>query len=195
MKTFISPSRNNSSLLTHNKLHVAVQLDREVVHQLIAWSAVYSHGPTTVIDCGCAFNATRTLELIHLQHVHFRQAMDNIHVSRPFTAYQFKASTANLIKQQPSAGSPIVVMDALRLLYDDNIQLGEAMRLLKGLLQDLQFLRHRSPIILTIAPPPEDKQERICLLHAITHAANQIITPNDDPADSKQARQLTLHYG
>ena len=145
-------SRFPSILLANSKLHLLIDIDRDVVHQLIAWAA--GHGPVNVIDCSCAFNATRTLELIHLEHIHFKQAMESIRVSRPFTAYQFKTAAQSLLRHPPPVGSPIFVMGALGLLYDDNVQLSEAMRLLKILLADLQQLRRRSPVILTATPPP-----------------------------------------
>ncbi|MFK7804401.1 MAG: hypothetical protein AB8G95_22390 [Anaerolineae bacterium] len=186
MSTLIS--RFSSTLLATSKLQLLIDIDRDVVHQLIAWAA--GHGPVHVIDCGCAFNATRTLELIHLEHVHFKQAMENIEVSRPFTAYQFKTAARGLIKHPPPAGSPIVVIGALRLLYDDNIQLGESMRLLNTLLADLQQLRQHSLIILTASPPPADMQARLCLLQAVMQTADQVIVR--EPPQPVQSQQLSL---
>lgn len=193
MSKLISPliSTSPSALLRQGKLHLAVQLDRDIIHQLIAWSAVYVHGPTTVIDCGCAFNATRTLELIHLEQVYFKQAMNSIQVSRPFTAYQFKSSTSSLLKHPPPSDAPIIVMGALKLLYDDNLRLGEAMRLLNNLLQDFQQLCQHHPIVLTVSPPPKEMQPRLCLLHKLLDQADHTVTV-DSPAEADPAQQLTL---
>ena len=175
-------------LLSNNKLHLLIDIDRDIVHRLVAWAA--NHGLVHLIDCGCLFNATRTLELIHLEHVHFKQAMENIQVSRPFTAYQFKTAAFDLLRRPPSIGSPIIVMEPLGLLYDDNIQLKESMRLLNSLLAGLKQLCQRSPVILTASPPPVEMQTHLCLLQAITQAADQVFMP--EPPQPAQDQQRSL---
>lgn len=193
MSNLISLSR--PALLTRDKITVLVSVDTDVVHQLVAWGAGHTHsadGPVTVIDCRCSFNATRVLELIHLEQIYFKQAMDNVQVSRPFTAYQYEASINHLVRQRPLQNGPILIMSALHLLYDDNIQLGESMRLLRCLLAGFQRLCQRAPLILTVALPPADMKAKLCLLNALTKMADQVIAP-ETSVQQAPFQQRLLH--
>ena len=193
MSNLISLSR--PALLTRGKITVLVSVDTDVVHQLIAWAVGHTDSAdctVTVIDCRCSFNATRVLELIHLEHIYFKQAMDNIQVSRPFTAYQYQASTNNLLQKRPPPNSPIVIMSALHLLYDDNIQLGESMRLLRCLLADFQRLCQRAPLTLTVALPPADMKAKLCLLNALTTMADQVIAPETSVQQAPFQQRLLI---
>ena len=174
--------------MTGNQIHALVQLERDTLHQLIAWGAM--RGPILIIDCGCAFNATRALEYIHLQQVFYKRAMDHIHVSRPFTAYQLMASIAHLRSQPLPAGMPIVVLSALHLLYDDNIKSAEALRLLLNLMSDYDHIRQNCPILLDNTPPAE-MAERLALFHKTLDTADQIIAPQPPPEDPA-AEQMRL---
>lgn len=188
MNQHITPT--HPALTANGKISALAGLERDTLHKLIAWGAI--RGPITIIDCGCAFNATRTLEYIHLERVFFKQPMDHIHVSRPFTAYQLQTCVTHLLNRQELwQNTPIIVLSALHLLYDDNLKLGESMRLLLDLLAKYERLSQQSPIILDVAPPPADMPERHCLLSKVLDIADQLIMPDTAP-DSQSAEQLKL---
>ena len=159
---------------------------REAVHHLTAWLA--QKGMVSILDCGCAFNASRIMELIHLQNIYFKAAMDRIQVSRAFTAYQFKTQ----ITQTSTADTPRLILYPLTLFYDDNIDLPEGMRLLGIVIEHLRRLCRVAPVILAVKPPPVELEERIALLNALTKVADQLFMPQPT---TPGAAQLGLFKG
>ena len=183
-----------STLLALGKLYGLTAADRELIHRLIAQAALrlgQQRQSLTVIDCSCTFDATRVQEMIHLQQIDFSDTMETISVSRPFTAYQLKASTANLLSQRPTPlATPIIFISPLHLLYDDNIDLGEGLRLLNTLLADWTALRRYAPILLTLAPPPADLADRLPLFEKLLKGVDQLFTVQ--PPQPAKAQQLSL---
>ena len=162
--------------IQHGKLGLYIEQDahqhgqngRDVTHHLAAQLAL--QGSPLVLDCGCGFSATHVMELLHFQTLDFAEYLKRIDVARAFTAYQYQ----NLIEKQPTATRPILILYSLALLYDDNLDLPESMRVLALMIQQLKRLCQTAPLLLIERPPPAEMDERRPLLSRLTQAADEV---------------------
>lgn len=159
------------------------EADREIMHRMVAWLA--QKGQVSVIDCGCRFNASRVMELIHLESIFFQNAMRRIQVARAFTAYQL----TTLLEQTSASHTPLIVMHPLNLIYDENISLSEGTRLFSLFINHLTGFSQQRMVIVCVRPPAAEFKDRLGLLHRLTKTADQLITPQ---ITEKRGEQLTL---
>lgn len=180
----LSNTRHSLAPLINGKVGLIVNpsADREVMHHMTAWLA--QRGPVSVIDCGCGFNASLVMELIHLETIFFKEAMDRIQVARAFTAYQFMT----LLAQTPAGCQPQVIMYPLHLFYDDNIRLPEATRLFAIFIEHLIRLSRKTPLVVCARPPSADFEERLSLLNRLTQLADQMMVPLESEIQGTQLR-------
>ncbi|MEM7798293.1 MAG: hypothetical protein AAF633_03805 [Chloroflexota bacterium] len=160
-----------------------IEQDREMMHRMTAWLA--QQGRVSVIDCGCAFNASRVMELLHLQHVFFRDGMERIDVARAFTVYQLMT----LLEHRPASAASTLIINPLHLFYDDNIRTPEAMRLFSIGMHHLSRLSRFAPVILNGRPPTAEFEDRSPMLAILRKQADQLIEPG---VAEDVVRQLTL---
>lgn len=170
-----------------NTFVLLINAEREIMHHLV--SRVSIQGNVFVMDCACAFNANRVQEIIHYEQVYFEEAMERICVTRPFTAYQLN-SALEALSTASMQGIPMIIMRPLHLLYDENIRLDEATRLLKAFIKHLTVLKSRSPIAVFVHTPPADAGHKESLLRTLAQAADRVLTPEESREPTHQ--QLTL---
>jgi hypothetical protein len=98
------------------------------------------------------------------------ELLERIQIARAFTCYQM----LTLLEEMPTARLPILVLDLLATFYDENISIGEAIRLVKGCALHLQRLSDQAPVVVSIRSPhrhsPADERQ---ILREILQAAVQ----------------------
>ena len=173
MTTLVYPSV--PSVISDNTFTLLADVEREFLHQLISWIAM--HGHVLVIDCACAFNANRVQEIVHLEQTFFAEAMKRVRVTRPFTAYQLRTAVRNVVGSNAVHRYPVFIIQPLHLLHDENIQMGEAVRLLKELINHLLILRTFSPVAVSTLTPRVGAAGKEPLLDMLPHVADRVISP------------------
>ncbi|MEM8861170.1 MAG: hypothetical protein AAGD96_22830 [Chloroflexota bacterium] len=177
------------SLMTKGAFNLLVDADLELIHQLVGQMAPSL--PLLVVDCACAFNANRVQEIIHLAHVAFAPAMEQITITRPFTAYQFNTAISHLLYDSLTQQQLVVVIFPLHLLHDENITAREAMRLLKLFMRNTVWLKRRVPLVVAVRNRPDDGQGKGVLFQTLMQAADRVMTFTE-PSEQRSVQQSLL---
>jgi hypothetical protein len=155
--------------------------EHEVFLQLVAQLAL--HQPVRVVVGGNHFQAYTLARHIRRQTVHVDTVLGRIQVARPFTCYQL----LSLITQLPATSDPLLILDLLQPLADENISALESYRLLYLLIDHLHRLRQTAPVIVTLQPPPQP--DRTGLVTLLQKTADIILLP-DSPTPPIPLRLL-----
>lgn len=137
---------------------------------LIAQLALYQ--PVRVVVGGNRFQAHTLARFIRRQTIHIEAVLERIVIARPFTCYQ----TLALFEQLTASPEPLVILDLLQTLTDENISTQESYRLIYLILNDLHRLRQAAPLIVSCQPPPQP--DRAGLVSILQKAADIILLPN-----------------
>lgn len=121
--------------------------DHAVLLDLIARLAL--RGPLRVIVGGNRFDAHRLARLLRRQTVRLDEALERIHLARPFTGYQLIS-----LLEETDGRSPLVCLDLLATFYDQAVTPAERLRLVKGVIAHLRRLRQQTPVLVTLHPAP-----------------------------------------
>ncbi len=138
-----------------------------------AIAALALRGPVTVLDNGNRFQPYRVARLLRMETTQVEQAAQRLAVRRAFTCYQ----TMALLESTPSLREPYVVLDLLATFFDEGVRPQECLRIVAACLRELDRLKARAPILLTLAPPRLD--ERAFLLEEVFSAADRVLFEQD----------------
>jgi len=124
-------------------------------------------GSITVLDGGNQAN-------VHIiaRAVQYRpEVLGRIYISRAFTCYQLLAALENT----PTSTQPVLVLDFLATLYDENVPLSERKYILERCLRQIERLSHGSGLAASAYPPP-DTSDSHCLFERMQAAAVNVLT-------------------
>jgi hypothetical protein len=125
--------------------------DRDAMLTLAARLA--GHGLLRVLDGGNSFNILRLTRPLRHQTPDLEAALERITVARAFTCYQMAA----LLSQAQTLPVLTLVLNLLATFLDENVELGERLRLLQACLADLHRLRRSAPVIVTVWEGTDEK--------------------------------------
>jgi hypothetical protein len=131
------------------------------------------------IDGGDTFRTNKFFRFAKLQHVALKQALDNIHVFRVFTAYQMTQlimeRLQNIVEKYDA--KVVVISDIAGLFLDRNIPDDEARRVFSQVVAYLQSFACRNQIILIATNSKVNSSSRsISLKTAIISKANVVLS-------------------
>ncbi|MEM7330916.1 MAG: hypothetical protein AAF490_02405 [Chloroflexota bacterium] len=154
---------------------IVVQGHQEYKQDLLELTAVLAlSSPVYVLDGGNCIDIFRVAR--HIRHRSaslFYEALNRVHISRAFMAYQLVA----LFQNAPQSPQPYLMLDLLATLADESITTAESYRLLGIIMQQLERLRSQAPIVISLNPPPQP--ERLGLVTLLAQTANKVITPEE----------------
>mgnify|MGYP006293669985 CR=1 FL=1 len=130
-------------------------------------------GPVIVLDSGNRFQPYRVARILRHETKQVEEIAQRLIVRRAFTCYQ----TMALLEGTPASAHPYVVLDLLSSFYDEGVRLQECARLLDACLRQLERLKARAPVMLTLAPPR--LEERAFLLEEVFAAADRVLFESD----------------
>jgi hypothetical protein len=141
---------------------------RGVCTELIA--TLILKGPLFVVAGSEWLPAYDLTRLIRRNTLEVKQTLNRMYSARTSTCYRLFDSLANL----PSTGEPILILDFLHTLYDDDIPLPVRSFKLRQCCQELKRLAfYRSVIVMIQQMPVEEHETFLSLIHPLT---NHIIT-------------------
>jgi hypothetical protein len=124
-------------------------------------------GSITILDGGNLANAH-----IIARAVQYRpEILNRVYISRVFTCYQMRAALENI----PISKHPVVILDFLATLYDENVTLSERKYILECCLGQLERLSQGTGLAVTVSPPP-DTSDALCLFAHTQEAAKHVLT-------------------
>ena len=135
-------------------------------------------GGLRILDGGNRFNAYTVARAASGR----QDILNRITVSRAFTCYQ----VLSLLESTPATPSPFVVLDLLNTFYDESVQAGERIRLLRACIAHLErlvapaefhssgMLRNNTEVaggLVSVHPPSVPSQTAIELLELLQASA------------------------
>ena len=121
--------------------------DHTLLLTLIARLAL--RGPLRLIVGGNRFDAHHLARQLRRQTVRLDEALERIHLARPFTGYQLIA-----LLEESDGRSPLVCLDLLDTFYDDAISPAESVRLAHLAVGHLRRCQATAPTLVTLRPAP-----------------------------------------
>lgn len=106
-------------------------------------------GPLRVLDGGNLFDLYAIARAVRRETPHLQAVVERLRIARAFTCYQ----AAALLDAQELAATPLLVIDLLATFYDENLPMGERLRLLDHCLARLQRLGRAAPLVVSVALP------------------------------------------
>lgn len=174
--------------LSPNELIVFVDTPgNQVVSHLVASLSV--QGNINIIDGGNTIKPYEITRLIRRKTHRLKEALNQIHISRVFTAYQM---IELLRAQQGIQGDAVIILDMLTTFWDDSLTTPEAHRLLLNCLTYLEAIKTNSPVLVTLKTSANQQPERGGFVGLICESANQVIGLEET---LKPNHQLNLFEG
>lgn len=127
-------------------------------------------GAVTVLDSGNRFMPYRVAQLLRRKTLDITSISKRVFLRRAFTCYEMNS----LLADTPMLPQPYVILDLLHTFYDDHVHIGEADRLLKSCLGQIQRLRLFAPVVVTLAPPLAEG--RAFLIEQVRTSADEVFT-------------------
>jgi hypothetical protein len=103
-----------------------------------------------VVDGGNCFDARGIARLLRRQTADLYAALERIQVQRAFTFYQLLA----MLVHSSTNAHPLLVLDMLSTIYDENAPVMERLRLLDHSLGQLRRLSSIAPVVVSTPPQP-----------------------------------------
>jgi hypothetical protein len=155
-----------------NELYVVVG-GRIAASQLLSLAARFSiHNPLLILDCGNKANPRELVnEICRLTNDPI-QALYRIQTARAFTCYQTSTLLDRTVTQKNEY--PIIIFDLLDTFYDENVTYHEGNELLKHSLQNISKLRQSVPVVISIRPSSDERQERTSFLKMVCDQADHL---------------------
>ncbi len=135
-------------------------------------------GSLRVLDGGNRFNAYKVARAARGRP----EILNHITISRAFTCYQ----VLSLLESTPAIQESFVVLDLLNTFYDESVQVGERMRLLRACIAHLERLEHAAGGVVSVHPPAVPSQTAVELLGQLQASAAdtyfiQSVVPAPEP--------------
>jgi hypothetical protein len=117
--------------------------------QMLLWIAAQSiQSRVRVLDGGNQFNVYKIAKNIRRQTSRVHAALLNIQISRCFSCYQMTSA----LEKTEAVSTPLFLLDFLFSYYDEDIRLGESLRLVRKSIRDLINLSIHAPIVIGVRP-------------------------------------------
>lgn len=140
--------------------------------QMLALSAQLAlRGPVRVLDGGNSYNALYVARYIRRHTVQLNETLNRITVARAFTCYQ----VVSLLQKTAVSTRPTLVLDLLATFYDESVEVPEAYRLLREVVNQLHRLRRLAPVIVSLRPVPSHQPDRAGLSQPLEKMANHLL--------------------
>ena len=174
--------------LSTNKLIVFVDVPgNQVLSHLVAELSV--SGYIRIIDGGNTIKPYEIARLIRKKTHRLKEALNQVQISRIFTAYQM----VELLRvQQSNQEDALIILDMLATFWDDSLTTPEAQRLLSICLTYLQAAKLTSPVLVSLKTPASQQPTRAKFVDLICESANSVIGLEENV---KSATQLSLFEG
>jgi len=135
-------------------------------HMLACIANLALEGSVVVLDGGMLFNVYRVVMASHGQ----TRILNHIRFARAFTCYQMVA----LLERTPAEEACVVVLDLLSTFQDENVPVGERIRLLKTCLPHLTRLSRGRGALVSVGLPESMSQESQLLFHLLESQSAQV---------------------
>lgn len=138
--------------------------------------------PVRVVVGGNRFRAFDLTRMIRSHTVQVDAVLQRIRLARPFTCYQALA----LFEGLSAVAQPLVVLDLLDTFTDENITAAESVRLMRQVIQHLNWLKAYTAVIVHTSTPPQ--ADRAGLIDLLIETADYVLQPES----SEKLLPLTL---
>ena len=128
-------------------------------------------GSVRVLDGGNSYNALYVARYIRRHTVQLNETLNRITVARAFTCYQ----VVTLLQQTAVSPHPTLILDLLATFYDESVDLREAHRLLREVVNQVQRLRRLAPVIVSLSPTPFHQPDRANLSQPLEKIADHLL--------------------
>ena len=128
-------------------------------------------GQLYILDCGNRSNMYRVARALRPLTRDPAAMLKHIHLSRAFTCYQ---ALSLLEKTEPTAGTPVLVLDLLATFLDESVQLEESAFLFKKAMARVLAIRQFSPVIVSAKPLLSISSPRMALLDQLKEQSDQL---------------------
>ena len=120
------------------------------------------------VDGGNTFRLYQIAQLAQIHHLNPKKVLDNIFISRAFTAYQETALITQYLKETTKKYNAklVIVSDIAGFFLDKDIPEDEAQRIFSQVMTFLSNFARENQIIIIASYPSHDDTPRNALLHA-----------------------------
>ncbi len=143
------------------------------------------------IDGGNTFRLYQIAELARIHHLSPKKVLDNIYISRAFTAYQATALITNQLKEtmQKYNAKLVIISDITSFFLDKDIPEVEAQRIYSYVATYLSNFARENQIIVIATYPQHEDTPRNSLLHKQTCTRANVVL---SISRTSYARRITL---
>lgn len=129
------------------------------------------------IDGGNTFRLYQIAQLAQIHHLNPRRVLDNIFISRAFTAYQETSLMMHDLKEaiKKYDAKLVVISDIAGFFLDKDIPEVEALRIFNHALVFLSNFARENQIVIIATYPPHAETSRNSLLHKQTFAKANVV--------------------
>lgn len=149
------------------------------------------------VDGGNTFQLYQVARLAQIHQLDPRQALERIHISRAFTAYQMTALIMDYLKAAVERFNAklVIISDIAGLFLDKDIPGEEARRVYSQVTAYLQNFARENRVILLATCPPRQSNSRSLYLHALTCGrASVVIALRQTKYDREFALEKHPHF-
>ena len=140
------------------------------------------------IDGGNTFELYQIARLAQLCHLNPKQVLDNIYISRAFTAYQATYLIMHQLKEAIKTYNAklVIISDIAGFFLDKDIPEVEALRIFSHIATFISNFARENQVIVIATYPPHAESSRNSLLHKQTYAkANVVLSISRTAYDRK----------
>jgi hypothetical protein len=151
-------------------------------HYLVAWR-VMEQESVIFVDGANFFDLPLITKLAKQLQRDSRKLLERIHISRAFTVHQLEALIVERLGTAMDKYSSRLcfVSGLLDTLFDEEVPVWEAVRILKKVMERLKFLADRGHRVIILAPsPPTPSVKRVGLVPLIRKHADRIFTLSEN---------------
>lgn len=143
------------------------------------------------IDCGNTFNLYQIAQLARLYHLNPKEMLDNIYISRAFTAYQVTALVMQKLKTtiKKTGVKLVIISDIAGFFLDPDLPDYEAQRVFSQVLTYLSNFARENKIVLVTTYLQHKEDRRNTHLHNLAIAKATVVL---SLTRTKYARAITL---
>ena len=163
-------------------LVIGPRAERLTLLELSAHLALRS--PVRVLDGGNSYNTLYVSRYIRRHTVQLNETLNRITVARAFTCYQ----VVSLLQQTAVSHHPTLILDLLATFYDESVDLREAHRLLREVVNQVHRLRCLAPVIVSLRPTPPHQPDRVGLSQPLEKIADHLLIR--EPAETACTERL-----
>ena len=143
------------------------------------------------IDGGNTFRLYQIAQLAQIHHLNPKKVLDNIYISRAFTAYQVNALITHQLKEtiQKYNSKLVIISDIAGFFLDEDISEVETQRIFSHVITFLSNFARESQTIIIATYLPHKESSRNNLLHKQTWSRANVVL---SLSRSSYARKISL---